>query len=160
MITIPLTKLSPYWLRTGGPRLGYSPVVVGIPYPNGLAACMARVGMTDPQLADLAETTKQQVHKLRHGQRKLTVQWAKRLASHLGCTWQELIEGPLDPVDALRSELLRAFENMSQRDRERLVEVARNWELAPRKTTGKTHPAQTTRPPAPHSSGRKRRKFT
>ena len=50
---------------------------------------MARVAMTDPQLAALAETTKQQIHKLRHGQRKLTVQWAKRLAPHLDSTWQE-----------------------------------------------------------------------
>ena len=74
---------------------------------------MARVGMTDPQLAALAETTKQQIHKLRHGQRQLTVQWAKRLAPHLDSTWQELIDGPLDPINALRAELLRAFENMA-----------------------------------------------
>ena len=132
--------------------------MVGTPYPNGLAACMVRVSITDPQLAALAETTKQQVHKLRHGQRKLTVQWAKRLAPHLDCTWQELIEGPLDPGDALRAELLRAFENMNQRDRERLVEVARSWELAPRKTTGNAKLAQRTRTPAPNGVGRTHRK--
>jgi len=119
---------------------------------------MVRVGMTDPQLAALAQTTKQQIHKLRHGQRKLTVQWAKRLAPHLDCTWQELIEGPLDPIDALRAELLRAFEHMNQRDRERLVEVARNWELAPRKITGNTNPAQRTRTPASYGTGKKQRK--
>jgi hypothetical protein len=114
---------------------------------------MVRVAMTDPQLAALAETTKQQIHKLRHGQRKLTVQWAKRLAPHLDSTWQELVEGPLDPIDALRAELLRAFENMNQRDRERLVEVARNWELAPQRTTGNAKGAQGSRSAATHGAG-------
>jgi hypothetical protein len=119
---------------------------------------MARVGMADPQLAALAETTKQQIHKLRHGQRQLTVQWAKRLAPHLDCSWQELIEGPLNPIDALRAELLRAFENMAQRDRERLVEVARNWEFVPHNTTSNTNSIERTRTSAPYGAGRRQRK--
>lgn len=85
---------------------------------------MARAGVTDPKLADAAGTTKQQIHKLRHGERKLTVQWAKRLAPLLGCTWQELIEGPSEPADPRRASLLAAYDSLDTRDRETLVRVA------------------------------------
>jgi hypothetical protein len=71
---------------------------------------MTQAGITDPELANAAGTTKQQIHKLRHRERKLTVQWAKRLAPHLGSTWQELIEGPLAPSDARRTDLLAAYD--------------------------------------------------
>jgi transcriptional regulator with XRE-family HTH domain len=98
--------------------------VAKIPYPNGLAACMARAGITDPKLAEAAGTTKQQIHKLRHGERKLTVQWAKRLAPKLDCTWQELIEGPSEPDDPQRVALFVAYNSLDQRDRDTLLRVA------------------------------------
>lgn len=85
---------------------------------------MARVAFTDPELADAAGTTKQQIHKLRHGERKLTVQWAKRLAPILGFTWQELIEGPSEAADPRRAALLAAYDSLDPRDRETLLRVA------------------------------------
>lgn len=85
---------------------------------------MARVAFTDPELADAAGTTKQQIHKLRHGERKLTVQWAKRLALILGFTWQELIEGPSEAADPRRAALLAAYDSLDPRDRETLLRVA------------------------------------
>jgi len=62
-------------------------------YPNGLGAAMERAGMTDPDLAARAGTTKQQIFKLRRGERKLTVDWAHRLAPHLGASLPELLLG-------------------------------------------------------------------
>lgn len=61
------------------------------PYPNRLDELMLRVGISGPRLADLAGTSKQQVHKLRHGNRKMTREWAERIAPHLGVDWPEVI---------------------------------------------------------------------
>jgi transcriptional regulator with XRE-family HTH domain len=99
------------------------------PYPNGLADCMALVEITDPQLAALAGTTKQQIFKLRRGERKLTVQWARRLAPYLKVTWQELIEGPASPTDRNRSDLLHAFDVADATGREMLMRLARSVTL-------------------------------
>jgi hypothetical protein len=87
---------------------------------------MARAGINDPQLADAVGSTRQQIHKLRHGDRKLTVQWAKRLATPLHCTWQELIEGPAGPTDARRTGLLAIFDAMDERNREALWRIAQS----------------------------------
>jgi hypothetical protein len=87
---------------------------------------MARSGINDPQLADAVGSTRQQIHKLRHGDRKLTVQWAKRLAPPLHCTWQELIEGPAGPTDARRAGLLAIFDAMDERNREALWRIAQS----------------------------------
>lgn len=122
---------STHWVPTAGPRLGYPPTVAKVPYPNGLAECMARAGIKDPALAVLAGTTKQQIHKLRHGERKLTVQWAKILAPHLECSWQELIEGPTSPADIERADLVAMFEAMDARDRQTLLRVARSMQTDP-----------------------------
>ena len=107
---------------------------------------MARAGFTDPKLADAASTTKQQIHKLRHGERKLTVQWAKRLAPILGSTWQELIEGPLEPADPLRASLLAAYDSLDPRDRETLLRVA---ESLRRDDSPAPPPKPEERPPPP-----------
>lgn len=87
---------------------------------------MTRAGINDPKLAEAVGSTRQQIHKLRHGDRKLTVQWAKRLAPKLDCTWQELIEGPLAPVDTRRVDLLAIFDAMDDRERDRLLRVAQS----------------------------------
>ena len=95
------------------------------PYPNYLAGFMRAAGMTDPALADRLGVSKQQIFNLRHGQRKLTVEWAKRIAPHLRVSWQELVTGPLAaPSDNQRAELLAAFDAMDERDREALLRVA------------------------------------
>jgi plasmid maintenance system antidote protein VapI len=85
---------------------------------------MARERINDPGLAELANTTRQQIHKLRHGDRKLTVQWAKRLAPHLKCTWQELVEETPTPVDQGRVDLLAAYDRMNAEERRAIVTLA------------------------------------
>jgi transcriptional regulator with XRE-family HTH domain len=96
------------------------------PYPNGLADCMALARITDPQLAAAAGTTKQQIFKLRRGERKMTVQWAKRLAPYLEVTWQELIEGPAPPTVRSRVELLEIFDVVDEQGKEMLLRLARS----------------------------------
>lgn len=67
--------------------------MVTVPYPNRLEERMRAVGLNDPQLARRVGTTRQQIFKLRRGERQLTVAWAKRLAGPLGIDWTALIEG-------------------------------------------------------------------
>ena len=106
-------------------------------YPNGLNDCMARAGVNGPQLALAAGTTRQQIHKLRHGLQKMTVQWAKRLAPHLHSTWQELVEGPSgiqvyprrQEVSPER-ELLEAFWFADRQGRELMLRLARSFRIA------------------------------
>lgn len=57
---------------------------------------MRERGMNDPQLAELENTTKQQINKLRRGERQLTARWARRLAPHLQADWKELMDLPRD----------------------------------------------------------------
>lgn len=92
-----------------GPRIGYLPLMKMASYPNRLADCMALAQVNDPQLAKLANTTKQQIFKLRQGERKLTVEWARRLAPHLNVEWQALIEGPQGDPDPDLAEVVAAW---------------------------------------------------
>ncbi|MFT8491041.1 XRE family transcriptional regulator [Gluconobacter oxydans] len=62
-------------------------------HPTRLADFMARARLTDPELGRRADTSKQQIFKLRKGERKMSREWAERLAPHLGVTWPELMEG-------------------------------------------------------------------
>ena len=52
-------------------------------------------GLSQPVLARLARTSQQQIDRLEKGQRRLTLPWARRLASLLGVDAHEL-----QPVDA------------------------------------------------------------
>jgi hypothetical protein len=86
---------------------------------------MREKGLTDPALARSLDMSKQQIFNLRKGHRKLTVEWAKRIAPHLQVPWQELITGsPTPPLDQAGADLLAAFYSMDRRDRETLLRVA------------------------------------
>jgi DNA-binding Xre family transcriptional regulator len=108
---------------------------------------MARAGMNDPKLAEAVGSTRQQIHKLRHGDRKLTVQWAKRLAPHLDCTWQELIEGPVEPTDGRRAGLLEIFDAMDERNRESLWRIAQSLQGNDSSAAPPPRPTGTDPPP-------------
>ena len=60
-------------------------------YPNRLQEFMNLAELNDPALAEKVGTSRQQIHKLRHGERELTREWATRLAPHLGVDWPELM---------------------------------------------------------------------
>jgi transcriptional regulator with XRE-family HTH domain len=95
------------------------------PYPNRLAVCMKAARMTDPGLANLAGTTKQQIFKLRRGERNLTVQWAQRLAPHLKISWQQLIDESSTSADPSRANLLATYDAMNEEQRRALLVVAK-----------------------------------
>jgi HTH-type transcriptional regulator, competence development regulator len=84
------------------------------PYPNHLGQFMRAAGLTDPGLGKAIGVSKQQIFNLRRGHRKLTVEWAKRVAPHLKVSWQELITGsaPKTP-DPARADLLAVIDAMS-----------------------------------------------
>ena len=95
------------------------------PYPNRLAEVMRARGLTDPELARELGISKQQIFNLRRGHRKLTVEWAKRLAPPLGMSWQELITGaPSASFDQARADLLAAYDAMDDEQRRALLAMA------------------------------------
>ncbi|NDV87068.1 helix-turn-helix domain-containing protein [Aurantimonas aggregata] len=54
-----------------------------------------QAGMSQARLAELAKTSQPQINKLEIGDRKLTREWAERLAPHINATAQELLFGEL-----------------------------------------------------------------
>ena len=67
-------------------------------------------GLTQEQLADLAGTSQTQIQRLETGKRKLSKEWAERLAPHLDLTAQELVFGPStrpkdDPLRSIQNEV-------------------------------------------------------
>jgi plasmid maintenance system antidote protein VapI len=96
------------------------------PYPNHLAEYMLSSGIRDPDLANKVGVSKQQIFNLRRWHRKLTVEWAKRLAPHLKVSWERLITGaPAQATDQEREELLAFFETMDEAQRKALLAMAR-----------------------------------
>jgi len=96
------------------------------PYPNQLSSFMRARGLTDPALAGALGISKQQIFNLRRGHRKLTVEWAKRLAPHLGISWEELITGsPSISSDPSRAELLAAYDAMTDEQRRALLTMVK-----------------------------------
>jgi len=55
-------------------------------------------GWSMQQLADKADTTRSQIDKLERGERRLTVDWMKRLSDPLGCAPAELLPDSAMPV--------------------------------------------------------------
>ena len=62
-----------YWGMTEKPK-----------FPNHLRHYRERKGLSQPQLAKLAETSVQNISRLERGDRQLTKPWAEKLAPHLG----------------------------------------------------------------------------
>ena len=52
---------------------------------NRVRELRERAGLTQQELADLADTTPQQISRLERGQRKLPPEWMERLAKPLRC---------------------------------------------------------------------------
>ena len=59
--------------------------------PNRLKEIRTKRKLSQQQLADLAGTSNPQIGRLESGQRKLTREWAERLASALNCTAAEIM---------------------------------------------------------------------
>lgn len=67
------------------------------------------------------------------------MQWAKRLAPHLGVPWQEIVDAsPGPPTDQTLSALLTAYEAMGDAQRQVLLQVAEM--MAPQQTPDEKPP--------------------
>lgn len=79
---------------------------------NRIKALREKRGLTQSQLAELAGTSQPQIKRLENGERELTVEWATRLAGHLGTTPVSLlfpdiqVDQTATPERRLRSALL------------------------------------------------------
>ncbi|TXH32082.1 MAG: hypothetical protein E6Q98_25860 [Rhodospirillaceae bacterium] len=60
-------------------------------YPNGLREAMEKAGKGPTELADRLDTNKQNITRWSNGDRKLTVEWAKKLAPLLDTTADKLL---------------------------------------------------------------------
>ena len=58
---------------------------------NQIKALRKRADLTLQALADRVGTTRQQIHKLENGERRLTVEWMRRLADALDCDVADLV---------------------------------------------------------------------
>ncbi len=79
--------------------------------------------MSQARLAELAHTSQPQIDRLEKGQRKMTKEWALRLARPLECHWLELMEAAplLSPRELALVELYRG---LSEENRETVFRVA------------------------------------
>ena len=64
---------------------------------NQIKALRERLGMTQAQLALLCETSQPQIQQLESGDRQLSIDWAEKIAPHLGVTPAVLMFGPPEP---------------------------------------------------------------
>ena len=81
---------------------------MAIRHRNFLAEAITASGMKDPEVAAAAGTSKQQIGRLKHSKRKLSPEWAMRLAPVLGWDWRHLIEGPPRRAPTEKGALLAA----------------------------------------------------
>jgi SOS-response transcriptional repressor LexA/DNA-binding XRE family transcriptional regulator len=91
---------------------------------TGLYYARKSRALTQPDLAKLGQTTKQQVGRLESGAVELTRTWADRFAPHLGYTSEQILywdlyfddEGkPLDRAGATRARLSRILRSAGQK---------------------------------------------
>lgn len=115
------------------PKLGTTPPVEKPIYPNGLDACMNRVGISSAELGRKLDpvSPRQTISKYRRCERQIPLNMAKKMASILGCSWQEIINGPIesetseiDP-DTTRADLTASHDQMDTESRVALVKIAK-----------------------------------
>lgn len=70
------------------------------PGMSDLRAFREAKGLSQNELASFAGTSQPQINRLESGQRKLSKEWAERLAPHLGISPEQLLFGP--PADLKR----------------------------------------------------------
>jgi len=113
-------------------------------------------GLSQQQLADKANTSQPQIDRLeKHGlpgtdpkkTRKMTKQWAVRLAAVLECHWLELLDAPALSKD--EESLVEAYRGMSEPDRNAV------FHMIVRMASTQRH-SIIDEPPAPKKRGLKR----
>ena len=90
-------------------------------------------GLTQSRLAELVNSTTQQISYLERGERQLTLHWMTRLAAALGCGPADLFSPPLQPDLGAQERLwLDLFRALSPAERDALMTVGRSMAGADR----------------------------
>lgn len=103
---------------------------------NRLRELRENLDWSQQRLADAVEptTSQAQIDRLEKGERKLTVEWARRLAKALGCHWTEIY--PEDERGGravqMSKQMAKIFETLSPKQQEALYELAQS--MVPPKT--------------------------
>lgn len=91
-----MTQIIPFWSIWSSDK--YTDLDFAAKEPNRYGMCMSKIkefrkkiGMSQAQLAELLGTSQPQIRRLEAGDRKLTKEWAERLAGPLETTAAELL---------------------------------------------------------------------
>lgn len=89
------------------------------------------------ELGELIGTSQAQVQRLETGERKLTIEWAEKIAMVLLCTITQLYYGPAEQAETKENTLLEKFRSLPPTDKETVLNMANylaDHKAAPNKT--------------------------
>ncbi|WP_254475375.1 helix-turn-helix domain-containing protein [Bartonella sp. B1098] len=89
---------------------------------NNLKFFRQKVGLTSKELAELAGTSQPQIFRLENGQRKLTKEWAIRLAPHLKITPKQLLFSG-NKLNSLDEQIEDMLEHLSYDNKIKLLDL-------------------------------------
>lgn len=95
-------------------------------YDNRIYELRQKVDISQARLGTAANTTPAQIQKLEAGTRRLTIEWMRRLAPHLGCKPSDLmLDGDVsDRLDSAERELVALYRRLSPADKSRFQKIA------------------------------------
>lgn len=121
-------RSTPFWTMEPNHQLGEQ----GDMFVNRLRELRNLRGLSEAELAKLAKTSSQQIDRLEKGQRTLSLNWAERLAPHLGVQPIELVyDGALPqtpskmwlPKPETLADLLATAMHVDDEDHDRRDEI-------------------------------------
>lgn len=93
---------------------------------NRIKALREDRGLTQEQVAEVAGTTKQQIFKLENDERRLTVDWLRRMAPAFNLHWAEMVDpNTIVARDLQEAELVRLFRRIDKGDRDSTIDWLR-----------------------------------
>jgi transcriptional regulator with XRE-family HTH domain len=99
---------------------------------NRIAEARKQRGLTQTQLAEALGTGRSQIVKLERGERRLTVDWARRIATALGVEVSALIDGEMPSEVPMPSSHTILIRRAAIQAAERIVAMAGPINAAPR----------------------------
>lgn len=92
--------------------------------PNRIREWRRAAGLTQERLAEIVGTTGQSIGRKEKGERSLTVYELEQIAVALGCRPADLLPDPESILTEEERRLVKAYENMSEGDRQALLRIA------------------------------------
>lgn len=97
--------------------------------PNYLRAWREKAGLSQEELAEIAETTHQVIGYLERGRTQLSAKWLRRLAPILGTTPGHLLEHHPDEVfnedRGLKGKVVKMFDYATPEQQRQIAEIVR-----------------------------------